>query len=483
MHFKTSILTLIGLACLGAIYIWYRGNALQTSHPAQKIVISREALKDISNIVPVAVIGSGPAGLSAALYSSRMNWPTVVFEGALPGGQLTGTSDIENWPGVGIVPGPRLMKDIKEHVSSFGVRFIPQTIKQVDFSTWPYKLWTSDGQEVRALSVVVATGAYPSTLGAVGEQEYWGKGVSTCAVCDAPFYKGKVVGVVGGGDSAAEEALELASFARSVIMLVRGERMRASAIMQERIKNNSHITVRYNTKVKQVVGDGTHVTGVEITNSEKQTELLVVDGLFLGIGHKPNTELFKGQLLRNEAGYITLSGRDQATSKPCIFAAGDVVDFVYRQAGVAAGDGIRAALDADRCLEASGIDDTFVASLVSRYFNPVQPTVSVSLPTLTTSKELDSHLLNEKRLLVLDFYATYCPSCMQMLPVFEETAAQLADKAVFLKTDVGVASELAERFAVSMIPTFLIFKAGEVVGRSTEIMNKQQMIEFVEQYS
>lgn len=476
------VLVLIGAMGLAGMGFWYRCG-MPRGEVSPKITITKDAFKGVHNLAPVVVIGSGPAGLAAALYTSRMNWPTYVFEGPQPGGQLTETSVIENWPGVGAERGPLLMNKAKEHVRSFGATFVPETITRIDLKTrYPYTLWTDEGREIRAAAIVVATGAQALRLGIDGEEEYWGRGVSTCAVCDAFFYKGKVVAVVGGGDSAAEEALELASFAEKVIMLVRGERLRASPIMQNRLRSNPRIEIRFKTKPTKVLGDGQHVTSLDITNSEGKQELLPVNALFLGIGHTPNTEVFKDQLLRSDRGHILLVGANQATSRPCVFAAGDATDGVYRQAGVAAGDGIKAALDLDRCLEEHGIESDYMASLQTQFYKVIQDDARTTLPLITTSKELDGHLMNSKGPVVLDFYADYCPSCMQMMPVFEGAAAHLMGKATFLKTDTAKSQELSKRFDVSMIPTFLIFKDGKLVTRSAETMNKQALIDLISQY-
>ncbi len=484
MHGKQFLPVLVLICALGlaGMGFWYRCG-LPRGESGSSIVINRDVFKDVQNLAPVVIIGSGPAGLAAALYTSRMNWPTYVFEGPQPGGQLTETSVIENWPGVGSERGPVLMSNAKDQVRAFGATFSPETITRVDLKTrYPYTLWTDEGREIRAAAIIVATGAQALRLGIEGEDTYWSRGVSTCAVCDAFFYKGKIVAVAGGGDSAAEEALELATFAEKVIMLVRGERLRASPIMQKRLRSNPRIEIRFKTKPNKVIGDGNHVTSLDITNAQGKHEVLAVNALFLGIGHTPNTDVFKDQLLRSERGHIMLVGPGQATSKPCVFVAGDATDAVYRQAGVAAGDGIKAALDLDRCLEEHGIESDYMVSLEKQFYKAFKDDIRVTLPLITSSKELDTHLVGAKGPIILDFYADYCPSCMQMLPVFEGAAAHFGNKATFLKTDTAKSDELSKRFDVTMIPTFLIFKNGSLVARSAEAMNKQALIELIAQH-
>ena len=223
------------------------------------------------NIIPVAIIGSGPAGLTAGIYSTRLGFKTLIFEGSTPGGQLTGTTYVENWPGSKKILGPQLMQSIKEHVVDLGVSFLQDNIVKVNFKTWPFELWTSDNKKFNALSVIIATGSKPKILQIPGESEYWGKGVTTCAVCDAPFYKGKNVVVVGGGDSAIEKALQLAPHAKDVTMLVRKDSFRASKAMQDRLKQINNVKILYNQEVKNIYGDKEHVNEIELfDNSKKQ---------------------------------------------------------------------------------------------------------------------------------------------------------------------------------------------------------------------
>lgn len=299
--------------------------------------------------IDVAIIGSGPAGLTAAIYAARADLRPVVFAGADPGGQLMWTTEVENFPGFaqGIL-GPNLMEAMKQQAIRFGTTVEDRAITKVDFSRSPFKLW-SDTNTWSAKTVIIATGASAKWLGLPNEQRLRGKGVSACATCDGFFFKGKEVVVIGGGDAAMEEALYLTKFAPKVTVLVRTEKLRASKIMAERAKQHPQITFRWNTEVVDVVGVET-VTGLKLKDSVTETEEdFPCQGVFLAIGHKPNTEIFTDQLAKNPVGYLV--AKDQVFSSiPGIFIAGDVSDFRYRQAVSAAGWGCMAALEAERFL-------------------------------------------------------------------------------------------------------------------------------------
>jgi thioredoxin reductase (NADPH) len=299
----------------------------------------------------VVIIGSGPAGYTAALYAARANLKPLLFEGMQPGGQLTITSDVENYPGFpeGIL-GPELMEKMRHQAERFGTRFVLGDVTRVDFSRRPFQLWQDD-QLYTAEAVIVATGASAKWLGIPSETQYRGKGVSACATCDGFFFRGVEVGVVGGGDTAVEEATFLTKYASKVYLLVRRDQLRASKIMADKAKANSKIEPVWNVTVDEVLGDGKAVTGVRLASTKGgASRELPVKGLFMGIGHEPNTALFKGQLEMNEVGYLTVRAPSTYTSVAGVFAAGDVADPTYRQAVSAAGSGCIAAIDAERWL-------------------------------------------------------------------------------------------------------------------------------------
>jgi len=300
----------------------------------------------------VVIVGSGPAGLTAAVYAARGNLEPIVIEGIAAGGQLMLTNDVENFPGFPeAVTGPELMTKMREQAARFGAELVTADADRVDLSTRPFGVWVGN-DEYRADALIIATGAKARLLGLESERDLLGRGVSTCATCDGFFYKDKRLAVVGGGDSAMEEAIFLTKFATKVTIVHRRDELRASKIMQERAFANPKIEFLWNSVVEDVVGNGT-VEGLKIRNTQTgETLQLQVDGLFVAIGHDPNTALFRGQLDLDENGYIVTAPDSTATSVEGVFAAGDVQDHVFRQAVTAAGTGCMAAMEAERYLEA-----------------------------------------------------------------------------------------------------------------------------------
>jgi thioredoxin reductase (NADPH) len=299
----------------------------------------------------LVIVGSGPAGYTAALYAARANLRPLLFEGMQPGGQLTITSEVENFPGFpeGIL-GPELMEKMKKQAERFGTRFEASEITRVDFSQRPFKLWQDDTLYT-ADAVIVATGASAKWLQIPSEKQYQGRGVSACATCDGFFFRGVDVAVVGGGDTALEEASFLTKYASKVYVVHRRGELRASKIMQDRARKNPKIELALNAVVDEILGDGKAVTGVRLKDPrDGSTRELPLKGVFMGIGHEPNTGIFKGQLEMNEVGYLAVKAPSTATSVAGVFAAGDVSDPHYRQAISAAGTGCSAAIDAERWL-------------------------------------------------------------------------------------------------------------------------------------
>jgi thioredoxin reductase (NADPH) len=301
----------------------------------------------------VAIIGSGPAGYTAALYAARANLRTIVLQGEKFGGQLMITSDVENYPGFeeGIL-GPEMMEKFEAQARRFGAEMVARDVVRVDFTRRPFTLWT-DEASYQARAVIVATGASALWLGLPNEERLQGRGVSSCATCDGPFFRGKELAVVGGGDTAMEEALFLTKYASHVYLIHRRDTFRASKIMQQRARENPKITILLDTVVSGVHGQDA-VEGVTLRDvGTGETRVLPVRGLFVAIGHRPNTAIFRGILDMDPVGYLH-THQFTMTNVRGVFAAGDVVDHRYRQAVTAAGDGCRAAIDAERWLEAQG---------------------------------------------------------------------------------------------------------------------------------
>ena len=309
--------------------------------------------------VKCLIIGSGPAGYTAAIYASRANIAPGVYEGMQPGGQLTTTTDIENFPGYPEgINGFEMMEDLRKQAERFGADVRTGEITAIDLSKRPFKVVVDESTEIEAETVIISTGASAKYLGLADEKKYAGMGVSACATCDGFFYRGKTVAVVGGGDTACEEATYLSNLAKKVYMIVRKDYLRASKVMQERVASKDNIEILFNANTAGLFGNPA-VEGARIVKfkgtPEETTLDIAIDGFFLAIGHKPNTDFLGGQIELDELGYIKTDGYTTATNVPGVFAAGDVADPRYRQAITAAGMGCKAALDVEKFLVENGI--------------------------------------------------------------------------------------------------------------------------------
>lgn len=298
------------------------------------------------------IIGSGPAGLSAAIYGARAGLKPIVVQGLQPGGQLTITTDVENYPGFrDVIQGPWLMEEMQAQAEHVGTRMLWDTIVSVDLGTWPFRAVGDGGDIYEGETLVIATGAQAKWLGVPGEQELSGKGVSACATCDGFFYRGKKVVVIGGGNTAVEEALYMTNHSQDVTLIHRRDSLRCEKILEDRLMANPHIKVLWNKAVDHFVGGDTGLTGVSLKDTVTgETSVEPTDGAFVAIGHAPSTELFKDQLETDATGYLIVEPGTPKTAIPGVFACGDVMDHVYRQAVTAAGTGCMAALDAERFL-------------------------------------------------------------------------------------------------------------------------------------
>jgi thioredoxin reductase (NADPH) len=308
--------------------------------------------------VQVLIIGSGPAGYTAAIYAARAGLKPVVYTGGQPGGQLTTTNDVENFPGYPDgINGPQMMVDLQRQAERFGTKINYGLVTAVDFSSYPLKVTVDEKDKLIAETIIIATGASAKYLGLPSEEKYYNRGVSACAVCDGYFYRGKEVAVVGAGDSAAEESTYLSKLCTKVHLIVRRGEMRASKIMQHRVTNTPNIEIHWNADTEEIIGDDSGVTGVRISNNKTgEKKVVPVQGFFLAIGHKPNTDIFKDYIEMDETGYIKVIPGSTKTNIPGVFAVGDAADKVYRQAITAAGTGCMGALDAEKFLVAKEME-------------------------------------------------------------------------------------------------------------------------------
>lgn len=474
-----SISISLGFIGILTLFLCARFSCLQGN---SVLSINLENAISKNNIVDLLIIGSGPAGLQAAVYGGRAHLNTLVLEGREPGGLLTKTTLVENWPGEISILGPSIIQKLKAQALYHGAVFGPDTAVSVDFSKYPFEVKTEDNHTLYALSIIIATGATPKKLGIPGEETYWGMGVTTCAVCDAPFYKGSDVVVVGGGDSAVEEALQLAAYAKNITIMVRADAMRAAPSMQARLKGYSNIKVRYNVQVTEIHGDQNGVTDITVLNNKtNETQKESINGVFLAIGHVPNTWIFKGQIDLYDSGHVVVDYQNQQTSVPGVFVAGDVADKEFRQAGVAAGDGIKAALSASKFLMQKGYNEDLVNKLNKHRVTVYDQLLEDVIVQLESIADFETKVEKRSGLTIIDFYADYCPSCMQMLPVFNAVAHQYTNKVGFFKVDTEKAQSLVEKLHVPKVPCLLAFQDGKLVARYNTVMTKAELINLIEE--
>lgn len=459
-----------GLVCAGVV---------AHNRRMRKCMHTIAQLDGASNLVPLLIVGSGPAGLSAAIYGTRLKRNTVVFEGPKPGGLLTETSAVENWPGTESIQGMELMKQMHDQAEKLGAFFSSDSVEHINTNTWPFQVKTQNGDTIHAMAVIIAAGSVPRKLGVPGEQEYFGKGVTTCAVCDAPFYRNLSVVVVGGGDSAIEEAIQVAHYAKNVTILVRSDHMRATLVLQDRIAAYPNITVRYNVKIKEIKGNGSLVTGVVLEDSRDQSvQEIPIDGVFLAIGHLPNSHLVSSGIALTSGGYIATQGRSQETSISGIFAAGDVEDSHYRQAIVAAGSGVRAALDADEFLASIGWTPEAAKAFSTTLYRQDKNTGIELVATLPELKEI----LQKHSGVLAYFFSKNCPQCAQMNPVFEHVAQHHKDSWHAVSVDTDASTDIISEYFVDRVPSIRVFVRGDLVGQVAQSMTKEALNDYVDQF-
>ena len=449
----------------------------------------------VENLV---VIGSGPAGYTAAIYAARANLKPVVFEGfqagGLPGGQLMTTTEVENFPGFpqGIT-GPELMDSMKAQAERWGAELHTEDVTFVDFSQRPFVV-RSEEREVKAHSIVIATGATAKRLGLPGEHQFWSRGISACAICDGatPIFHRAELAVIGGGDSAAEESIYLTKYGDTVNMLVRGDKMRASKAMQDRVLSNPKITVHWNSDVVNVFGNDNHMEGVKIRNLKTNEETdLHVKGLFYAVGHKPNTDLFIGQLELDDVGYIVTKPGSVETSVEGVFAAGDVQDHKFRQAITAAGSGCMGAMLAERWLSVNDLLQEFRQVPATANNELEHETQKPS----TEPKEFDVQATRHEggyalrklfhdsdRLLLVKYVSPGCGPCHTLKPILNKVVDEFDGRIHFVEIDIEKDRDIAENAGVSGTPTIQLFKNQELLVESKGIKPKSQYRQLVESY-
>jgi thioredoxin reductase (NADPH) len=443
----------------------------------------------------VVIIGSGPAGYTAAIYAGRANLKPIVFEGfqagGLPGGQLMTTTEVENFPGFpeGIT-GPALMDNMKAQAERWGAELYTEDVISVDLSQRPFTV-RSQEREFKAHSIIIATGATAKRLGLPSEDQFWSRGISACAICDGatPLFHGADLAVIGAGDSAAEEAIYLTKYGSSVNLLVRTEKMRASKAMQDRVLSNPKIQVHWNTEALDIFGNG-HMEGVKLRNNQTGEEsLLHVKGLFYAIGHKPNTSLFQGQLELDEVGYIATKHGSVETSVEGVFAAGDVQDHEYRQAITAAGTGCMAAMLAERWLSATGLIEEFhqVPHTPDNELE-LQPEVQVATSTefdLNATRHEGGYALRKlfhdsARLLIVKYVSPGCGPCHTLKPILNKVVDEFVGKIHFVEIDIDKDREIAENAGVMGTPTIQFFKDKELVTEVKGVKPKSEYRQLIE---
>ena len=413
-------------------------------------------------ITPVVIIGGGVGGGTAAIYLGRAGLSPIVIQGAIPGGAIIQSGAVENWPGVTEISGTELMERIHKQAEMNGALFREEEVVSVDFSKRPFTIVTHSVQHpdqlktIRAANCILATGSVPNFLHIPGEHEYWGRGVSNCAICDGSLYRGKHVGVVGGGDAAVSEAIYLANIAKDVTIFVRNEKFKA--VDEKKIVALlalPNVKVCFKTTLEEIQGNEQGLTGVKI--GEK--DVVSLDGLFLAIGSTPNTALFKGKIDLDEQGFIVLKNGQQ-TSISGVYAVGDAADPLYKQAISAAGDGAKAALAVQNQLSIAA--PQFVEAPAKQKSSVVSP----SVVEITSREQFEEELKNSDVPLVVDFYASWCSPCRRIAPKLESTAAQLGGKFKFLKVNVDRLGDLTRNFNIRSMPTVLYFNSdGTIMDR------------------
>ncbi len=451
------------------------------------------------NIENVVIIGSGPAGYTAAIYAARANLKPVMFEGlqagGVPGGQLMTTTEVENFPGFpeGIT-GPKLMERMRSQATRWGTECYTEDVIKVDFSQRPFTI-TSTEREVKANSVIIATGATAKRLDLPSEKQYWNNGISACAICDgaSPIFQEKELVVIGGGDSAAEEAVYLTKYGSRVHLLVRSGELRACKAMQNRVLNNSKITVHWHTEAIDVFGENNRMTGIKVRHKQTGMESEIdAHGLFYAIGHRPNTSLFTNQIELDDVGYITVTPGTVATSVAGVYAAGDVQDHEYRQAVSAAGTGCMAALAAERWLSGQNLIVEYEQSSESGIEVTEAPAPQAEVVReedfeLSATRQVGGYALRRlfhesDRLIVVKYVSPTCGPCKILSPILDKVVQEYEEQIHFVEIDIVANPEIAEMGQVTGTPTVQLFQDQELLQEVKGVKQKSEYRELIDQY-
>ncbi|MGF1489964.1 MAG: thioredoxin-disulfide reductase [Prochloraceae cyanobacterium] len=452
-----------------------------------------------STVENVVIIGSGPAGYTAAIYAARANLKPLMFEGlqagGIPGGQLMTTTEVENFPGFpdGIT-GPQLMERMKAQAVRWGTECYTEDVIEVDLSQRPFTVRSSE-REVKAYSIIIATGATAKRLNLPSEAKYWSNGISACAICDgaAPIFINEELAVIGGGDSAAEEAVYLTKYGSHVHLLVRKDTMRASKAMQDRVLDNPKITVHWNTEAKDVFGSNGKMEGLKIHNNKtKEDSDLAVRGLFYAIGHTPNTSLFKGQLELDDVGYIKVKPGTVETNVEGVYAAGDVQDHEYRQAITAAGTGCMAALLAERWLSAGNLITEYHQGTSEVKKSEPEAKEETKADTAETfdinqTRHVGGYALRKlfhdsDRLLMVKYVSPSCGPCRSLKPILSKVIDEYDGKIHFVEIDIEDDPEIAKQAGVVGTPTIQFFKDKEIVKELKGVKQKSEFRQVIDSY-
>ncbi|KAK4281897.1 hypothetical protein QN277_013341 [Acacia crassicarpa] len=473
-----------------------RVNSLRTRSSLLRVRASSddESLSPGKGVENVVIIGSGPAGYTAAIYTARANLKPVVFEGyqvgGVPGGQLMTTTEVENFPGFPDgISGPDLMDRMRRQAERWGAELFQEDVEVIDVKSSPFTVQSSE-RKIKCHTIIVATGATAKRLRLPREDEFWSRGISACAICDgaSPLFKGQVLAVIGGGDTATEEALYLTKYARHVHLLARGDQLRASKAMQDRVYNNPNVTVHFNTEAVDVVSDTKgQMSGILIRKVNTGEEsVLEARGLFYGIGHSPNSQLLQGQVELDHSGYIVVDEGTAKTSMEGVFAAGDVQDHEWRQAVTAAGSGCIAALSAERYLVSK--------DLLIEFHQPKTEEVKKELTDRDVQEGFDITLTKHKgqyalrklyhespRLICVLYTSPTCGPCRTLKPILSKVIDEFDQKVHFVEIDIEEDPEIAEAAGIMGTPCVQFFKNKEMIRNVSGVKMKREYRDFIEE--